>query len=329
VISPRLRARTGVVDEVTNVEVEYTADVWTSASIDIRTAATRAVTEQRDEISAAIDRELDEIILRGSFRWSSENDYTSLGGSLSVEQPLAEGSATVETVLRASQDTVGRSGDTNFERALSTVGAQVLFTQLIDTQTVMQASYELTRREGYQASPYRFVGVGGDGLCVGTAPLCLPETHPGQRTRHALVARARHAFDASLSAGLEYRLYADDWGLSSHTVISQIAWLVDDQSTLLFRYRFYTQTGTTFYRPRYEMPPGDAQLRFVTRDRELSPINGHRVTASWEHTFDLTDAGPLTRTTISVGGTALEYGDFVGLDTVLALDVVIAAMVEL
>lgn len=329
VISPRVRARSGVVDDVTHADVTYTADVWTSASIDIRTAATRRVTEQRDEISAGIDRELDNLTLRASYRWSSEADYVSHGGSLSVSQPLAEGSATVETVLTASSDTVGRSGDATFERALSTVGAQILFSQLIDRHTVIQLSYELARREGFQSSPYRFVGIGGDGICAGTAVLCLPETHPAQRLRHALVARTRRAFGENLSGGLEYRFYADDWGLISNTAIAQLAWLPSDSSTLVLRYRFYTQTPASFYRSSYEMPGPGAQLRYVSRDRELSPMSSHRVALSWEHTFDLTDAGPTTRTTISLGGTVLGYEDFVGLDQVYGIDVLVAAQVEL
>ena len=50
VVSPRARTRLGLLDEDTHFDVEYTADIWTSASIDIRTAATAAVTEQRDDV---------------------------------------------------------------------------------------------------------------------------------------------------------------------------------------------------------------------------------------------------------------------------------------
>ena len=71
VVNPSVRARVELFDPDTHVDAEYTADVWTSASIDIRTAATQAVTEQRDELNAGLDRRIDDFTLRGGYRYSS------------------------------------------------------------------------------------------------------------------------------------------------------------------------------------------------------------------------------------------------------------------
>ena len=327
VVSPAASARASVFDEQTWVSAGYTADVWTSASIDIRTAATMPVTEQRDEIGAGVERELVDVTVRGGYRYSHEVDYVSHGGSLAVEQRLAEGNATVETQLNAAHDTVGRSGDEHFERGLSTVGARVVFTQVVDAETVVQGTWEISRREGYQSSPYRFVGVGGDGLCAGTAQLCVPETHPGVRLKNAFVLRGRRSLGPDSSAGLAYRLYVDDWGVLSHTGIAQLAFLPTDAATLLVRYRMYFQSGASFYRERYELPEG--RLRFASRDRELSTMSTHRLSVSWEQDVDLTASGPSARITLGVGGNLLVYDEFVGLDRVWALDVILAGTVEL
>jgi hypothetical protein len=327
VLSPRLGARVGIIDDSTWVEVGYGADIWTSASIDIRTAATQVVTEQRDEITAEVERELDEIRLRGSYRYSDEHDYSSHGGTISVSQELADGNATVDTALSAAIDSVSRSGDESFSRELSSIVVKVTYTQIVDPDTILQGVYELGRREGYQASPYRFVGVGGDGRCNGTAQLCLPETHPAVRLRNAFVLRARRALGASLSGGLEYRLYLDDWGVTSHTAALQLAWVIDEDSTFIARYRFYLQTAAAFYASSYEVPMG--RLRYVSRDRELSPMDTHRLSISYERSVDLTDAGPTVRFTFAIATALLHYGDFVGLDLVFAFDATIAATVEL
>jgi hypothetical protein len=327
VVSPRVRGRAGVIDDQTFLDVGYAADVWTSASIDVRTAATRAVTEQRDELTAGVSREMTDVTMRAGYRYSVENDYTSHGGAVAVEQRLAEGAATVETQLSAAQDTVGRSGDDGFQRGLATVGARVAYTQVLDADTILQGAYELSRREGYQASPYRFVGVGGDGRCGGTATLCLPESVPPVRLRHAIVARVRRSLGASWSGGLEYRLYVDDWGLGAHTGGAQLAWLPDDRSTVSLRYRFHVQGSASFYRARYETPTG--RIGLVTNDRELSALRTHRVALGYERDVDLTEAGPTMRITAGVGLGVLGYQDFPGLDTVLALDATLAAAVEL
>lgn len=331
VVSPRAGVRLEVIDDATHVEAGYSADVWTSASIDIRTAATRRVTEQRDEITVGLERELSDVTLRGDYRFSHESDYVSHGGSLSVDQEFAEGNANVRTFLFAAQDDVGRSGDPGFHRALSTVGARVSFTQVVDPETLVQATYELTRREGFQSSPYRFVGVGGDGICASGAQLCLPEIHPGIRLRHAIVARGRRAIGDAVSTGVEYRFYADDWGVLSHTAIAQLSWLPDDRSTLGARYRLYHQSAADFYEAFYPSltAEGGRRIRFFSRDRELSPMSTHRLALSYERSFELTDSGPTTRATVSVAGTLLGYRDFVGLDRVLGLDVTLAAAVEL
>ncbi len=327
VVTPRAGVEARVIDDATTVRAGYAADIWTSASIDVRTAATAPVTEQRDEITAGVTRELTDVTVSAGYRFSHENDYVSHGGSVGLVQRLAEGNATVEVALHASADTVGRSGDERFARSLASVGARVVYTQVLDPYTIVQGAYELTRREGYQSSPYRFVGLGGDGLCNGTAQLCVPESHPSLRLRHALVASGRRSLGRAFSAGLEYRFYFDDWGIASHTVAAQLAWLPDDRTQVMARYRFYIQDAADFYASRYDLPTGT--ILYVTRDRELGPISTHRLVLSVERAIDLTAAGPAAELTLAIGGGVLDYRDFVGLDTVLAFDASLSFEVEL
>ena len=327
VVSPRVRGRATVIDDVTTVDAAYAADIWTSASIDVRTAATRAVTEQRDELDVSIARELEDTTIRASYRLSVESDYTSHGGSVGATRGFADNSATVAATLSAAYDSVERSGDLTFSRPLSTVGGRVAYTQILDPDTLLQGAYEIERREGYQASPYRFVGVGGDGDCAGTAQLCVPEAHPSLRVRHAFVLRGRRAFGEALSAGASYRLYVDDWGLLSHTLSADAAYIAAERTTLRAGYRFYTQSRASFYLPRYPMPAGE--IRLISRDRELSAMSDHRLSIAVEHALDLSDAGPTLRLTLAGGVTYLAYSEFVGLDHVVAWDATVAAVVEL
>jgi hypothetical protein len=319
VVSPSAGLRTSLVDEETYLDLEYTADVWTSASVDVRTAATRAVYEQRDEINGGIERIFDDFRLRGGYRFSIENDYESHGGTLSGTMDLADNAANLELRLTARHDLVGRSGDPGFRREHTLASARITYTQVLDTRTVLQGAYEFIHGGGYMASPYRFVGVGGDGRCAGSAQLCVPETHPDSRTRHALVLRGRRALGARVSGHLDYRFYADDWGLVANTAALQLTWAHDDDGLVALRYRIHQQGAASFYRSTYPVPTG--ALRFVTRDRELSPLWTHRIAVSYERSMDLGEAAPRLRVAGALGGTLLDYQDFVGLGTVLAVDV--------
>ncbi|MEZ4248882.1 MAG: DUF3570 domain-containing protein [Polyangiales bacterium] len=326
VITPDVSASVRLGDRTT-VRAGYTVDIWTSASIDVRTAATRAIREQRDELNAGLAHELDDVTLGADYRFSHEGDYVAHGGGLNLRYRFADGNATLGARLSAAQDVVSRSGDDDFERRLGTLGALVTFTQNIDPKTLVQLAYELTRRDGYQASPYRFVGIGGDGRCQ-DSPLCVPETHPGLRIRNALALRARRAFGERWSFGLDYRFYFDDWGLRGNTILGTLGIVPTERSLVSLRYRFHHQTAASFYAPFYLLDE-DSVPRFVTRDRELSPLFTHRLQVGYEHGLDLSDAGPELRLTVAVGGSTFKYLDFVGLDRVWALDLTLAAVVVL
>ncbi len=328
VISPRARVDKKL-SESTKVDVTYAADIWTSASIDIRTSASlRPVTEQRDELDAAVSHELSsDLTLTSAYRFSKENDYQSHGLSVGGSYSFANNASTLDLNLHAIADTVGRSGDPQFSRSLGTLDTRLSFTQVLDPKMLAQATYELAYIDGYQASPYRFVGIGGTGYGCMQATFCLPEHVPGTRVRHALALLVRRALSDSVSAGINYRYYFDDWSLGSHTVLAQVGWNVAEASLLAMRYRFYTQGAANFYQARYLTVPG--ANTFTTRDRELSPLSYHRISADFEHGFALQGGAKHLVGTLSVGGSFFNYSNFVGLTSIAALEVTMALVLEM
>lgn len=317
VISPRIRANKQL-GEATNVDATYAADIWTSASVDIRASASvRPVTEQRDEVDLGLRQELGDIHLRGSYRFSSEHDYISHGLTVGGAIDLAQNAATLDVSLHVFADTVGQSGNPDFARALTTFDGSLSYTQVLDPLMFMSLTYELARNSGYQASPYRYVGVAGTGFgCVG-ASYCLPEYVPPDRLRHALAFLIRRAFAESLSLGFNYRLYFDDWGLTSHTALVDMAINVSAETLLSFRYRFHMQGAVKFYQPIYQAL---APNQYRTRDRELSELTYHRAGAELEQRFDVGERSKLSAT-LAVSGNLYNYADFKGLDQVTALEI--------
>jgi hypothetical protein len=326
VISPRVRGNKRLGD-ATALDVVYAADVWTSASVDVRASASvRPVTEQRDELNLRLGRELEDLRVHGSYRFSAEHDYTSHGGTLGASLDLANNAATLDASAHVIADTVGQSGNPAFARSLTTLDGTLSFTQVLDTMMLVQLTYELAHNLGYQSSPYRFVGVGGTGFgCVG-AGLCLPERVPDRRTRHALALLARRALNDRFSIGLTYRYYFDDWSLGSHTLLGELGWNAGEHTLLSLRYRFYTQSAVEFYQRVYDHVEVD---QWRTRDRELSKLHYHRASAELEHVMMLGDDGARLAGTVSISGNLYRYADFVGLDAVTALEVSAALLWQL
>lgn len=320
VVSPHARVSKRILD-ATEVDVTYAADIWTSASIDVRTSASLPVQEQRDELDVGVAHEWTDLKLSAGYRYSVENDYLSHGASAGAQYAFANNNATLALDAHVLFDTVGRAGAPRFSEALTTGSARLTFTQVLDPQMLAQLTYEIGRAEGYQASPYRKVGLGGSGFGCVDATFCLDEHEPGSRTRHAVAAELRRAFGDALSADATYRFIVDDWGLTSHTALLQLAWLAGDNSVLSLRYRFYLQSGVRFYERRY--PAQLSAGAYTTRDREQSPMHDQRVGLDWEQRAQLDEDLALS-VVLAAGGSVFDYSQFVGLSQVYALELTLA-----
>lgn len=329
IVSPHIRWQ-GNAGEHTQIDAAYTVDVWSSASIDVRTSATKRprITEQRDELDFSATHVIDELTLGASYRYSRENDYVSHGGTVSASQDLAGRATTLAASLGVTADQVGRAGYPQFSESLTTVNLRLSLTQVLDPDTIASLTYERIQIGGYQASPYRYVGIDGSagGFCLPTATQCLPERVPSERGRNALAVLAKRAFGASMSAGVSYRFYLDDWGLSSHTLDAQVSLLPSEVWLLSLGYRYYTQGAVDFYRAMY-MSTDD--LTYLTRDRELSPLSSGRISLELRRDFEFPANQHALRTLLNLARTDYSYDDFPGLDQVTAYEATLSLAGEL
>lgn len=321
VYSPRVHVA-GKIGESLGVDTAVALDSWTGASIDVTTAATQAIHEVRKEITVGGFYEFSDATLSGGYRYSGENDYWSNGGVVNLTVDTAENNTSLGLAVFGSQDVVGRAGDPGFKRDQGSLGARVSLTQVIDAKSLVQLSWETTRVSGYQAGPYRYVAISGEGTCASTvtpAPFCLPESVPGLRFRNAAIASGRRALGEHTSMGLSYRLYFDDWGLLSHTIAPDFTWLISEHATLSLNYRYYTQGAADFYRERYLVALED--VRSITRDRELSAMYSNRLGLGYAYEFALGDEGSTFLTAaLRSGVTRYTYLAFLGLKQVDALE---------
>lgn len=324
VVSPRTRVRVPVASPRNHVDLVYAVDVWTSASVDIRTAATGRVREQRDEVVVGADRTWSWGLAGLGYRFSHEVDYVSNAASAFVQVEARQKTITIDGRVSAGGDVVGRSGDASFAERIGHTSGYVGYTHVLGRRTLAQLSAEFRLQRGFLSSPYRWVSLGGMASCAQSLGLCIPEVHPGQKMRFAQVARIRQALSARWSAGAAYRLYLDSWGVLGHTGMLDVRTVPTPRLTLGLQGRFHGQDGASFYQAAYTEDAG----RFVTRDRELSTTWNARGSATADVRVPVTPQTDLKIGAL-VGGGVYRYPNFVGLDTVGVVEATLSFGVSL
>ncbi len=270
-----------------SVSAGYLIDIISSASVDVISQATESFREHRHALTSSMSQELGEHVVRASYGYSVEMgrgklpvgttdripDYQGHGAGVGGDLSLFERNTTLTLDYALELGEVGRAGDRTFLRGLTTQVADVHVSQVLSKRLLGALGWTLTIQDGYTAKPYRFARVGTLLLPEepgSTCELCPPETHPERRYRNAALLGAKlHLFAESALEGT-YRLYFDDWGLLAHTAEAQLHLGWTEAWGLRLRYRLHHQGGATFWEDVYEEP-----RRYMTADRELSPLTGH------------------------------------------------------
>ncbi|MCC6557494.1 MAG: DUF3570 domain-containing protein, partial [Polyangiaceae bacterium] len=268
VISPQLSVRAPVGDAL-EVELGYDADVITAASADVIAAASpRGYTETRHGVGVgATWRPAAATSLGARYLPSFEGDYESQGVAITAEREWIDRRLTTQVGYRFAFDEIGRRGDAREAwRSLDTHGVTLALAWVFGPRTVGQISYEGQILDGYQASPYRFVPVDLAGVPVG-----VPERAPDDRARHAVALGLRHAITPQWFTATSDRVYADTWGIVSHTEEIELQRSSIGGGLILGAgLRLYGQTRADFYERRYAAPDG-ALPRYRTADKMLAP----------------------------------------------------------
>jgi hypothetical protein len=108
--------------------------------------------------------------------------------------------------------------------------------------------------------------------------------------------------------------------------LAELSCNVLEHGLLSVRYRFYYQSGVSFYRAHYDEL---SALDHRTRDRELSPMLSHRLGVDYEHRLAELASGRHLSAVLALGGNYYDYRDFVGLSSAWALEVTAALSMAL
>ena len=269
VTSPYAKVRQRVADPVV-VGAGWSADVISSASVDVITAATRRFDETRNEATLDVLWAWRDYRFSAAWTGSSEHDTVTQFLVAGGELDLMERNLTLKLSYGLGLDSLGTVYEpAEVWRDRTTHQLEAVATQLLGPSTVASATYSLQAQRGFLASAYRQVPLfpGNESLWGRDHAQWVPESHPDSRDRHALGLRLRHAFSSNLFGFTSWRGYLDTWSMRSHT--AELGLGVDLGHGLLIELanRGYRQSSVSFYRAVYTV-----NRDYLTRDRRLGKM---------------------------------------------------------
>ncbi|MGB5738868.1 MAG: DUF3570 domain-containing protein [Woeseia sp.] len=255
----------------------YYVDMVSSASIDVVTTAS-PYTEERKQWSLGMDYLRGDTTMSVGYTNSVESDFDAKTWSLSVSQAMFGDLTTLTLSYALGNDEVGRSDDDNFTRDNTRQHYGIALSQILTRNLITTLNFETITDEGFLNNPYRSVRYAD--ATSGTGYSYEPELYPATRSSNAVGIRARYFLPYRAAIQGEYRFFTDTWKIESNTLALEYMHPLGPW-TLSARYRWYDQTGASFYSDLF---PRAEATNFRARDKELSPLTSTllSVEASYE-----------------------------------------------
>lgn len=273
VLSPSIDLTRDMSDR-TGLRLKFGVDAVTAASDGCARCHLEGARSARGAFGASIVRKYGDAKLTLGGEYSQENFYRATTGLTSISRDFNQGNTTVAGGFSFSlnQPTLHPSEELKNQFATN---VYVSATQTLTKSSIVQLGYELANINGYQADPFLRAHVNG-ALVVGNTP--------DVRTRHALSARLRQALPADTYLEVDYRRYHDTWAIDSNALSAGVSRHFSPQLLLGFSYRWYDQTGASFYQPEYTGSPiyYTADFRLVPFD---SGLYSGRIVITPKHRF--------------------------------------------
>jgi hypothetical protein len=236
-------------------------DAITTASRPISGDAFEDFMKQRNELEGGYERGN----IAASYYVSSEADYLAqqVGWNRDFRQQSANlslGSSWGWDAIAPVQDDDTNTGDAH----KTTLHWNAIMTEVVSPSLLVRYGVEYNLVNGLQHNPYRNVYAGGTNV---------PERHPDVRQRRDAFVRVNQALPNRASVKLSYRLYNDDWGVTSHEVGTRLSQYVTRGLSARWEYRWYTQTAADFFRDTYASVNGVGG--YLSGDYRLGQLSSH------------------------------------------------------
>jgi hypothetical protein len=249
------------------------APIGSQEAIDAITTASRPIqstadayedfAKNRDELRAGLQHRG----IAAGYYVSSETDYFAQMFSAGYNRDFYQQNLNIAGGFSYGRDDIDPLDDADTAQIAAyrrTFHYSLVATQVLSRGTIARVGAELMAVDGLQHNPYRNVWVDGNNEA---------ERHPSSRSRKDLFVKLHQYLSNRSSLKLDYKLYGDDWGVGSHTLGAKISQYVNDDIVVRYRYRYYTQSSSDFYRDDYTSPGG--VNGYQTGDYRLGEFDAH------------------------------------------------------
>lgn len=247
------------------------APVGSQEAVDAITTASRPISGNAYKDFVKVRNEFEGGLQRGPARvdyyHSAESDYLAQQLAANVNHDFMDRQLNLSVGTSYGWDAIDPLADDDTNTAAdhkTTLHWNAVATRILSPTALVRLGVEMNTVAGLQHNAYRNVFAGGS---------IVPERHPDHRQRRDAFAKYNQYLSNRSSLKLHYRLYNDDWGITSHETGSALSQYVSTGAFVQYDYRYYTQTAARFYRDVYTDPNGVDGYR--TGDYRMAPLSSH------------------------------------------------------
>ncbi len=275
------------IDSLHAIWVDAGLDIITSASMDnidfVKSSASRV--SKRAFIMPGYEIKLKKrpnVVLGANGYFSIESAYLSRGAAVSVDYLTRDKSQEFTAQLQAFFDDL-RWGLLNGERPLklvypvelrgrewfpnytrNTYNLSASFTQTINEKMMLAIFPGVSYQQGLLSTPYHRAYFTDSSEKV--------EKLPDKKWLLPLGVQLNSFILDRYILSLYYRFYRDNFGITAHTVEVDLTVKLNSRFSLTPTFRFYTQHGSPYFRPYYQLDPDQ---NFYTSNYALSSFNSY------------------------------------------------------
>jgi hypothetical protein len=256
-------------------------DAITTASRPITNNAYQDYVKVRNEVQGELTRDHAAV----NYYLSKEVDYLAQQLGANVNRDFHDQRLNLSVGSSYGWDAINPLADSDTRSVAghrTTLHGDAVATQVLSPTTLLRWGVEYFVVDGLQHNPYRNVYAGGTHV---------PERHPDHRERRDTFLRLNQYLSNRSSLKLSYRLYNDDWGITSHELGSSINQYITHGLVVAYEYRYYTQTPARFYRDEYLTTNGVDG--YLSGDYRMNYLASHLFRASTQ--MDLGALAPTHR----------------------------------
>jgi len=238
------------------------------------------IDEDRGDLLVAGNYFFDQGKVSGSGGFSIENDYYSVNFGLGADRSLADKNTTLSIGVSTSLDWIEPTDCKDFNRVCSedkqSVNVYAGISQILTRHSAIQSTVSFGYTTGFLSDPYKLAYIEDVGSAVS-------DSRPDDRKQFTWLTKYRHhvsGFNGTFH--FDYKLYADDWEVNSHTF--DLSW---HQSLpwgfqLVPSFRYYSQSQAEFFENYYATARSDG---LASSDYRLSPYGAitYGLKASWAY----------------------------------------------